>query len=149
MAEVRKRRGRIQIHLDTDERAALLTIVGQLAPSLGQVRRTVPIAYDDPEFQAEYDRWVRPEIERSREADLDVIRDCIGSGEDVTVLTEEQALAWARGLNLLRITAGGLIGVEEDGWEQQADDALRGSPEFRTLLALGLLQEELIAVLEG
>jgi hypothetical protein len=120
-----------------------------LAPSLGQVRRTVPIAYDDPEFQAEYDRWVRPEIERSREADLEVIRDCIGSGEDVTVLTEEQAFAWARGLNLLRITAGGLLGVEEDGWEQQADDALRGSPEFRTLLALGLIQEELIAVLEG
>ena len=149
MAEVRKRRGRIQIRLDADERAALVMIVDQLAPSLGQVRPTLPVAYDDPEFQAEYDRWVRPEIERSREADLDVIRDCIGSGEDVTVLTEEQALAWARGLNLLRITAGGIMGVEKDGWEQQADDAMRHSSEFRVLLALGLIQEELVAVLEG
>jgi hypothetical protein len=149
VAEVRKRRGRIQIRLDADERAALLMIVEQLAPSLGQVRRTVPVAYDDPELQAEYDRWVRPDIEQSRQADLDVMRDCIGSGEDVTVLTEEQALAWARGLNLLRITAGGLMGVEEDGWEQHADEALRNSSEFRVLLALGLIQEELIAVLEG
>jgi hypothetical protein len=41
------------------------------------------------------------------------------------------------------------MGVEEDGWEQQASDALRGSSEFRVLLALGLIQEELIAVLEG
>src|ERR1039458_6736961 len=114
VAEVRKRRGRIQIILDADERAALVMIVEQLAPSLGQVRPTVPVAYDDPEFQAEYDRWVRPDIERSREADLDVIRDCIGSGEDVTVLTEGQALAWARGLNLLRITAGGRMGAKVD-----------------------------------
>lgn len=54
-----------------------------------------------------------------------------------------------RGLNLLRLTAGGLLGVEDDGWDQDADEALRRSPEYRVLLALGLLQEELIAVLEG
>jgi hypothetical protein len=67
----------------------------------------------------------------------------------VAALTEDQALAWVRGLNLLRLTAGGLLGIEDDGWDQRADDALRRSPEFRVLLALGLLQEELVAVLEG
>lgn len=149
MAEVRKRRGRIQIRLDADERAALLMIVEQLAPSLGQVRRTVPVAYDDPELQAEYDRWVRPEIDRGRGEDLDAIRACLGSGEDVTSLSDDQALAWVRGLNLLRLTAGGLLGVEEDGWEQRAEERVRHSTEFRVLLALGLLQEELVAVLEG
>ncbi|MGP8159812.1 MAG: DUF2017 family protein [Candidatus Dormibacteria bacterium] len=149
MAEVRKRRGRIQLRLDADERAALEMIVGQLAPELGKVRRTIPVAYDDPELQKEYDRWVLPEIERSRGQDLDVIRECLGSGEDVTALNEDQALAWVRGLNLLRLTAGGLLGIEDDGWDQRADDALRRSPEFRVLLALGLLQEELVAVLEG
>jgi hypothetical protein len=149
MAEVRKRRGRIQLHLDVNERAALEMIVEQLSPKLGQVRRTVPIAYEDAELQSEYDHWVRPEVERSREADLDVIRDSVGSGEDVTVLTEDQALAWTRGLNLLRLAAGGLAGIEDDGWEQHADDTMRRSPEYRMLLALGLLQEELVAVLEG
>jgi hypothetical protein len=149
VAEVRKRRGRIQLQLDADERAALESIVEQLSPQLGTVPRTIPVAYDDPELQAEYDRWVLPEIERGRKADLDIIRDCLGSGEDVTALTEDQALAWVRGLNLLRLAAGGRLGVEEDGWEQRADDALRRSPGFRVLLALGLLQEEMVAALEG
>jgi hypothetical protein len=149
VAEVRKRRGRIQLRLNREERAALTMIVDQLSPRVGQVKRTVPIAYDDPEQQREYDLWVRPEIERSRGQDLDAIRESLGSGEDVTALSEEQALAWVRGLNLLRLTAGGLLGVEDDGWDQHADDALLRSPEYRVLLALGLLQEELVAVLEG
>ncbi|MGO8687444.1 MAG: DUF2017 family protein [Candidatus Dormibacteria bacterium] len=149
MAEVRKRRGRIQLRLDREERAALEMIVAQLSPKVGEVKRTVPIAYDDAELQREYDRWVRPEIDRSRGEDLDAIRESLGSGEDVTALTEDQALSWVRGLNLLRLTAGGLLGVEDDGWDQDADEALRRSPEYRVLLALGLLQEELIAVLEG
>jgi len=146
---VRKRRGRIQLRLDRDERAALEMIVEQLSAKVGQVPRTVPVAYEDAEMQREYDRWVRPEVDRSRNQDLDVIRASLGSGEDVTALTEEQALAWVRGLNLLRLTAGGLLGVEDDGWDLRADETVRRSPEYRVLLALGLLQEELVAVLEG
>jgi hypothetical protein len=149
VAEVRKRRGRIQLRLNTEERAALGMIVEQLSPRVGKVRRTVPVAYEDAELQAEYDRWVRPEIERGRGEDLEVIRGCLGSGEDVTSLSDDQALAWVRGLNLLRLTAGGLLGVEEDGWEQRAEESVRRSTEFRVLLALGLLQEELVSVLEG
>lgn len=149
MAEVRKRRGRIQLRLDARERAALGAIVDELAPQLGRVPRTIPIAYQDPELQREYDRWVRPEVEQERSADLDVIRDCVGSGEDVTPLTEQQALAWARGLNHLRLAAGGLLGVEEDGWEQAVDSDVRQASEYRVLLALGMLQEELVAALEG
>ena len=124
-------------------------VVEQLAPQLGRVARTAPAAYDEPELQKEYERWVRPELDRGRQADLDVIRDCIGSGEDVTPLTEAQALAWARGLNHLRLAAGGVLGIEEDGWDQDAEAALRRSPEFRVLLVLGLLQEELVAALES
>jgi len=149
MAEVHKRGGRIQLHLDSDERAAIAQIVEQLAPQLGRVPRTAPVAYDEPELQSEYERWVRPELERGREADLDVIRDSVASGEDVTPLTEAQALAWARGLNHLRLAAGGLLGIDADGWEEQADPGLRRTTEFRVLMALGLLQEELVAALEG
>lgn len=149
MAEVRRRRGRIQLRLNASERAAVQAIVEQLAPHLGTAPRTRPAAYDDPELEGEYERWVRPSFEAGRQADLDVIRDCIGSGEDVTPLTEAQALAWARGLNHLRLAAGGLLGIDADGWETEADATLRGSREFRVLMALGLLQEELIAVLEG
>ncbi len=149
MAEVRRRRGRIQLRLNASERAAVSAIVEELVPHLGSAPRTHPAAYDNPQLEDEYERWVRPAVDAGREADLDVIRDCIGSGEDVTPLTEAQALAWARGLNHLRLAAGGLLGIEADGWETQADPAFRRSQEFRVLMALGLLQEELIAALEG
>ncbi|MGA8014582.1 MAG: DUF2017 family protein [Candidatus Dormiibacterota bacterium] len=149
MAEVRRRRGRIQLRLDSSERAVIGAIVEQLAPHLGKVPRTSPVAYADPELQAEYERWVRPSVESGRNADLDVIRDSVSSGEDVTPLTEAQAMAWTRGLNHLRLAAGGLLGIDEDGWEEQASDQLRSSGEYRVLMALGLLQEELVAALEG
>jgi len=149
MAEVRKRGGRIQLQLDPDERAAIAQIVEQLAPQLGRVPRTTPVAYDDPELQGEYEKWVSPEVVRGRDSDLDVIRDCVASGEDLTLLTEAQALAWARGLNHLRLAAGGVLGIETDGWEQRAGAALQRSTEYRVLMALGLLQEELVAALEG
>lgn len=149
MAEVRRRRDRIQLSLDAAERAAVEQIVEQLSPRIGEVAGTVPIAYEEADLQAEYERWVRPEVDRERAADLDVIRDCVGSGEDVTVLTEAQALAWARGLNHLRLAAGGVLGVDEDGWEQRATATQRQSLEFRVMMALGLLQEELVAALEG
>ncbi|MGH9121891.1 MAG: DUF2017 family protein [Acidimicrobiales bacterium] len=149
MAKVRRRRGRIQLHLDRAEREVIGAIVEQITPSLGKVARTTPRAYDDPTREAEYQRWVVPELERGRDADLEVIRDCVSSGEDMTPLTEAQALAWARGLNHLRLAAGGILGIEADGWYESAGDTLRGTPEYRVLMALGMLQEELVAAMEG
>jgi hypothetical protein len=149
MARVRRRRGRVQLQLDADERTAIRDIVDQLSPHLGHVARTAPVAYADAEMEREYDHWVRPEIDRGREADLRVIRDCLDSGEDMSPLTEAQTLAWVRGLNHLRLAAGALLGVEQDGWELSSDATLRDKPEFRVILALGYLQEELIAALES
>jgi hypothetical protein len=149
MARVRRRRGRVQLQLDGDERAAIRGIVDELSPHLGHVARTIPVAYADAEMQKEYDHWVRPELDRGRDADLEVMRDCLDSGEDMTPLTEEQTLAWVRGLNHLRLAAGALLGVEQDGWELSTDAATREKSEFRVLLALGYLQEELIAALES
>jgi len=109
----------------------------------------LPRAYEGETKQAEYDRWVRPEIERGYQADLDVIRDALGAGEEVLVLTEAQVYAWLRGFNQLRLAAGSLLGITEDGWETTASDALREQPEFGMLMALGWLQEELVAALES
>lgn len=41
-----------------------------------------PRAYEDDSMQAEYDLWVRPEIERGYVADLDVIRDALSADEE-------------------------------------------------------------------
>jgi hypothetical protein len=149
VASVLKRRGRIQVRLDDRERTAILDIVERLQTHITRALATTPRAYEDEGMQAEYDRWVRPEIERGYEADLDVIRDALSAGETPLVLTEAQVFAWLRGFNQLRLAAGSLLGISEDGWETEATDELRGQPEFGMLMALGWLQEELVAALES
>lgn len=149
MAQVLRRRGRIQVKLDAREREALLSIVDGIAAQAGATLAAGQRAYDEPQLQAEYDRWVRPDVERSREADLTVVRDSLGAGENTLPLTEAQALAWLRAFNHLRVTAGGILGIEADGWEEGVDAATKARPEYGVLLALGYLQEELIAALES
>ncbi len=149
MASVLKRRGRIQVRLDERERDALLDILERLSAHLSRALATTPRAYDDETKQAEYDRWVRPEIERGHQADLDVVRDALGADDGLLVLTEAQVYAWLRGFNQLRLAAGSLLGITEDGWETAADDELKSRPEFGMLIALGWLQEELVAALES
>ena len=127
MASVLKRRGRVQVRLDAEERAALLASLERLEAHISRALATTPRAYDDEVMQAEYDRWVRPEIERGYEADLDVIRDSLSAGEEVLVLTEAQVYAWLRGFNQLRLAAGSLLGISEDGWEAEATNAVRTS----------------------
>jgi len=149
VASVLKRRGRIQVRLDEPERTAILDILERLRAHLSRALATTPRAYEDDTKQAEYDRWVRPEIERGYEADLDVIRDALRSGDELLVLTEVQVFAWLRAFNQLRLAAGSLLGITEDGWETAATDELRAQPEFGMLMALGWLQEELVAALES
>ena len=73
MAQVLRRRGRIQVRLNANEREALLSIVDRLAPRINAPLSAGRVAYDDATYQAEYDRWVRPEVERGREADLSAV----------------------------------------------------------------------------
>ena len=149
MASVLKRRGRIQVRLDERERTALRDIVAHLKVHLTRALATTPRAYEDDTMQGEYDRWVRPEIDRGYEADLDVVSDGLTAGDDLLVLTEAQVYAWLRAFNQLRLAAASLLGISEDGWESTASDELRARPEFGMLMALGWLQEELVAALES
>jgi hypothetical protein len=149
LAQVLRRRGRIQVRLNAQEREAMLSIVEGLAPRLSEPLAAPRRAYDDAKLQAEYDRWVRPEIERGREADLAVVRDALSAGEDTLPLTEAQALCWLRAFNHLRVAAGEILGVESDGWEETTSDATRETAEYGVLMALGYMQEELVAALDS
>jgi hypothetical protein len=149
MAQVLRRRGRIQVRLDSHERSALLSIVDQLAPRLGEPLSRPRRAYDEAELQAEYERWVGPEVASGREADVNAVRESLSAGEDTLPLTEVQALSWLRAFNHLRLAAGDVLGIDTDGWEERADDATRKKPEYGVLIALAYLQEELIAALDS
>lgn len=149
MAQVLRRRGRIQVRLDSREREALLGILTQLTPRLAEVRDVTARAYDEADLQGEYTRWVRPEADADCQADLSVVRDSLEAGEDTLPLTEAQALCWLRALNYLRLAAGRVLGVTDDAWMDAADDKMRKKFEFGVLMALAYIQEELIAALES
>ncbi|HEY6469086.1 MAG TPA: DUF2017 family protein [Candidatus Dormibacteraeota bacterium] len=147
MASVLRRRGRIQVKVDSRERQALIGILDSLSPRLAAPLAKAPRAYDEADLQAEYDRWVRPDIDKGREADVNMVRDALSGGEDTLPLTEAQALAWLRAFNHLRVAAGEILGIEGDGWEDTATDATKQRPEYGVLIALGYLQEELVAAM--
>ncbi|MGI8848063.1 MAG: DUF2017 family protein [Candidatus Dormibacteria bacterium] len=147
MAEVRKRGARVHLHLDGDERQAILSIVDQLNGELGQRPRTRFIAYDDSTLQEEYGRLVGPDEAQKRDQDITVVRDSLSAGEDVTTLTEAQSMAWVRALNHLRLAAADVAGIESSDWQGQL--AASAPPAVRAVLALGYLQEEMVAALEG
>lgn len=135
------------MELDPGEREVLLDIIDSLAPRLGTVPRTTPHAYDDPALDEEYTRLVRPELDAGRDADIEAMRAWLrGSGERGW-LDDAQVLSWTRALNHLRLVAGGLLGVDEDGWDDAPDDALLRRGEFHMLMALGWMQERLVAAL--
>jgi len=148
LASIRRRGTRVEVRLDDEERAALLDIVEHLAPLLGTVPRTSPRAYSDDELEEEYTRFMRPEVEAARDADIEAMRESLRAPGDVRELDESQALSWTRAFNHLRLVAGALLGVEEDGWDEEADDDVMRRAEFTMLMALGWLQERLVAALE-
>jgi uncharacterized protein DUF2017 len=149
MASIRRHRGRVEVRFDAEERAALLEIVEHLAPLLGTVPRTTPRAYADDDLEEEYERFMRPEVEAARDADIEAMRESLRTLGDRRELDESQALSWTRALNHLRLVAGALLGVEEDGWDEAADDSIIGRGEFTMLMALGWIQERLVAALEA
>lgn len=149
MAAIVRRGARVEVQLDRSEREVLLDIIDTLAPRLGSVERTVPRAYDDEQLDAEYARFMRPEVEAGREADIEVMRESLRGDRDRWQLDESQALSWTRALNHLRLVAGGMLGVEEDGWDDAPDDALLRRGEFQMLMALGWVQEALVGALDG
>jgi len=149
MAQVLRRRGRIQVRLDQQERTVLLDVLGKMQPRLAEVRAGLSRSYDDPKLQDEYLRWVKPDSDQSSEADLTVLRDSLDAGEDMLPLTEAQALCWLRALNYLRLAAGRVLGVSDDEWMERADSKTQRSYEYGVLIGLGYLQEELVAALDS
>ena len=149
MAELKRRRGRVTIRLAEHERDALLGVVTDLLPHVAASMADRLTAYENSDHQAEYDRWMRPEIELNRDADIEAIRHDLLSGEDMILLTEPQAYAWLRGLNHLRLAAANLAGADEDGWEERASELEQARPEFRMFLLLGYVEEELVVTLSN
>ena len=149
MAAVRRHRGHVEVRLDAGERTALLGILDTLSPHLGTAARTAPRAYDDPDLEDDYARLMRPEVEASRDADIEAMRESLRSEGERRELDDAQALSWARALNHLRLVAGALLGIESDGWDDEVDPSVIETTEFTMLMALGWIQERIVQSLES
>jgi hypothetical protein len=147
VAEIARLPDGTELRLDGRERELLLDIVDRLSAQLGTVPRSSPRAYEDAELEAEYRRLAQPDFESTRLADIELVRSGLAAGRDELILQEDETLAWIRALNHLRLVAGGLIGIEADGWESAADETTLARPEYDMLIALGWLQEGLVSAL--
>lgn len=148
MARIRRYLGRVEVFLDSEERAAVLATVDALAAGDTDGPWLQPRGYDDPDLDGEYQRLTGPELEAVHEADLGAMREDLARNQDRCRLDDERALAWLRALNRLRLVAGARLGIEADGWEETIAAAALERDEFAMLNDLSWLQEGLLRALE-
>lgn len=145
--------GLFEIRLNADERATLLGFVDQLSEVLTaptddpRLRRLFPTAYhDNPEFDAEYQGYMRDELSQSRATSIQTVREVL---ENDSPLTEGQLYAFMTVLNSLRLVLGTLLDVDE---VEDLDEIPEDSPVFgqaQLYEYLGWLLEWTVSALSG
>jgi hypothetical protein len=139
--------GGIRLLIPEPERELLRRVALDLGSLLKQdaddpaLERLFPPAHDDHELEREYRDLTRGQLLSGRTKALETL--CATTDRDV--LTADEADAWLRALNDLRLVLGTRIGVTEDlDWD--AVDATH--PQAHQLAIYGYLswlQEELVA----
>lgn len=141
----RVRGGGYRLNLDTDERAVLVGMLGQLRDLLvatpadtPQLRRLFPTAYaSDPEADAEYQRLMREELVGSRLAALETVSATLDpTASDRAQLSEADLSALLTSMNSLRLVLGTICDVGE---EDDPADVTPEHPMFAELQAYGYL----------
>ncbi len=145
--------GGVQVRLPSGLRDVLRSLCDQLETLLTTedpssdpaLARLSPAAYpDDPLRELEFEQMAGDDLAAGRLAALRELRDTAGAD----TLDEEQALAWLRTLNDLRLVLGTRLDVtEESGVEDFAgDEAMEAA--FQLYGALGLIQGELLLAID-
>jgi hypothetical protein len=115
-ARIRRSGTELRIDLPEDERALVAHLLPQLReviadPGDERARRLFPTAYpDDPERDAEYQRYMRDELVSSRLAAIERVEQSV----QARMLSQEEAESWVQSLNALRLVLGTLLDVSED-----------------------------------
>lgn len=141
--------GGIRLRLSRDERALLVGLTGELRallevePDDPSLRRLFPPAYDDESDERAYKELTGHSLLDGRRQALEVLEQTA----DRKQLTAEEADAWLRALNDLRLVLGTRLDVQEDTF---ASDLRPDDPNAPALAVYGWLswqQEQLVAVL--
>ncbi len=142
----RDRSGEIRLRLRRAERALVRALITDVRARLeadtddAALRRLFPPAYgDDEEAESEYRSLVHDELLDGRLRALRVVEETLGANR----LSEDEAEAWLRALNDLRLVLGTRLDVSEETYTADFD------PRDRDLVVfayLSWLQEQLVEV---
>ena len=145
--------GGIQVRLPSGLRDVLRSLCDQLETLLTTedpssdpaLARLSPAAYpDDPLRELEFEQMAGDDLAAGRLAALRELRDTVGAD----ALDEEQALAWLRTLNDLRLVLGTRLDVTEESVVEDfaGDEAMEAA--FQLYGALGMIQGELLLAID-
>jgi hypothetical protein len=142
--------GEIELTLSRDERTLLAGLAAELRAQLDgepgadpSLRRLFPPAYEDETEERAYRELAGDSLLDGRRAALELIAETV----DRKRLSAEEADAWLRALNDLRLVLGTRLDVQEDTF---AADLRPDDPDAHALAVYGYLswiQEQLVAAL--
>jgi hypothetical protein len=148
----RTRSGVFELRLSPEERDVLRGLPAQMrdALELGNndpaVARLNPSAcLDDAEVDAEYQQMMAGDLNTGRLQALDAFEATV----DATRLDEDEALAWMRAINDVRLLLGTRLDVSEDPGKRHVDADDPRAPGFALYDYLSLLTQELVEALES
>jgi hypothetical protein len=140
----RRRDGRFDIRLGSDERSVLGAVLGELRELIVQpddpsLRRLFPPAYpEDAQRENEYQVLTHDELLDRRLAAIDTVEASLRSD----VLDQEQLMAWMSAVNDLRLVLGTRLDVAEDMDLPEPDDP--DAPAFGLYHFLSYVLAELV-----
>ena len=139
--------GGVEVRLPPGLREVLRSLCDQLETLLTTedrssdpaLARLAPAAYpDDPLRELEFEQMAGDDLAAGRLAALRELRDTAGA----EILEEEQALAWLRTLNDLRLVLGTRLDVTEESGDEASSSA------FELYVVLGMIQAELLLAID-
>jgi len=147
----RTRQGDFEVRLSDEERELLRSIPAQMREALASdptdpaLARLFPTAYpEDAERDAEYRRLMGDELAAGRLEALDTLEASI----DARRLDHDQALAWTRAINDVRLLLGTRLDVTEDQTSQQLRPDDPKAPALAMYHYLSFLEEQLVEALD-
>jgi hypothetical protein len=146
----RDREGRVRLNLNASEQLLLRDLLDQLEPLLVDpddpaVRRLFPPAYSDDKSDEQYRSLVRDQLVNGRAKALATVRETLG----VETLDDEQADAWLRTLNDLRLVLGTRLDVSEEIDYDRIDFDEPAGRDLAVYGYLSWLQEQLVEALQA
>jgi len=141
--------GGLELSLAGDERALLAGLAGELGALLEggggdpSLRRLFPPAYDDEDDEQAYRELAGAGLLNGRREALDLLAETAGNER----LTAEEADAWLRALNDLRLVLGTRLNVQEDTFARELRPDDPRAPALAIYSYLSWIQEQLVETL--